>query len=207
MPDWVHWPLVGQSVVKNQFIEGSRVQLFAGSHLWSFRYCQERLRRDSRLSPWSKWSKFLDDVSGQPHLQGSRIRKDWKIGLVTLAYETDIFFPETSLSNYHYSLRNNPEEHSSRTMRGFFGVRGTIGRTVLTDQSPVTAMTVCVSYLCRRQIKHRKSTHCKAIQCLTRRTHFGILGHLQRYHLLRRVGDWLNNRFGCDTESVPCWSY
>jgi hypothetical protein len=24
-----------------------------------------------------------------------------------------IEFPETSVTNYHYSLRNNPEEHSS----------------------------------------------------------------------------------------------
>ena len=26
--------------------------------------------------------------------------------------------PETSVINYHYSLRNNPEEHSSRLLRG-----------------------------------------------------------------------------------------
>jgi hypothetical protein len=26
--------------------------------------------------------------------------------------------PETSVRNYHYSLRNNPEEHNSHTLRG-----------------------------------------------------------------------------------------
>jgi len=29
-----------------------------------------------------------------------------------------IGFPETSVRNYHYSMRNNPEEHSSHLPRG-----------------------------------------------------------------------------------------
>ena len=29
-----------------------------------------------------------------------------------------IFSPETSVRNYHYSLRNDPEERSSRLLRG-----------------------------------------------------------------------------------------
>ena len=31
---------------------------------------------------------------------------------------TDMMTPETSVRNYHYSLRNNPEERGSHILRG-----------------------------------------------------------------------------------------
>jgi len=55
--------------------------------------------------------KFLN-VSGQPlgHIfRGSRILDPQKMG--------PIGCPETSVRNYHYSLRNNPEERSSHLLR------------------------------------------------------------------------------------------
>jgi len=44
------------------------------------------------------------------HLQGSR--------LLTLEEGTDIYRTETSVRNYHYSLRNNAEERRSLLLRG-----------------------------------------------------------------------------------------
>ena len=54
------------------------------------------------------------------HLQGSRIKKKLFFFLMdSLALNTGLIgCPETSIRNDHYSLRNNPEEHSSRSLHG-----------------------------------------------------------------------------------------
>jgi len=38
----------------------------------------------------------------------------------------------------------------------------------------------------------------RTVYYLTSPTNFGLVGHLQRYYLLRRVGEWLNNKCCCD---------
>jgi len=51
------------------------------------------------------------------HLQGSRIKKCFVLDSWPLKMGP-IGCPETSVINYHYSLRNNPQERSSQLLRG-----------------------------------------------------------------------------------------
>jgi len=54
------------------------------------------------------------------HLQGSRIQPNGPIfkGQEFPFKMEPKSYPETSVRNYHYSLRNNPEERSSHLLRG-----------------------------------------------------------------------------------------
>jgi hypothetical protein len=68
--------------------------------------------RDFRLPPRSRWelcsSVLLRGDSGN-YLRTFRV-----FAFLTLEEGAPIGCPETSIRNYHYSLRNNPEERSSR---------------------------------------------------------------------------------------------
>jgi hypothetical protein len=58
-----------------------------------------------------KW-KFLADVLGQPIGSHPHASRTWNLRLGPIGC------PETSVRKYHYSLRNNPEQHSSQVLRG-----------------------------------------------------------------------------------------
>jgi hypothetical protein len=70
------------------------------------------------------YPEFLSDVSGQPLCPFGGTDRLFRIYYRRLGTTCSSFFmgpigyPETSVINYHYSLRNNTEERSSHPLRG-----------------------------------------------------------------------------------------
>jgi hypothetical protein len=63
------------------------------------------------------------------HLQGSRIQREKRLD--SWPFKTgSIGCPETSLRNYHFTLRNNPEERSSQEMSAFVELHNTVTNVI-----------------------------------------------------------------------------